>query len=83
MQYAIETIESTNFGDHGERVRRSHAMVEGETVEQLIARVFPKIEQQYASHDYTDELIIRVIEVPEPAAHDPWAVQPPSDGPPF
>jgi enterochelin esterase-like enzyme len=61
LQVSIETIEDTNYGDHGERIRKSHVVVPGETVEALVHRVFPRIDRIYSQHNPGDEIIIRVM----------------------
>lgn len=61
LQLSISTIEGTNFGDHGERIRRDHVLVPGETVEQLALRVFPGLTRPYRQHNTTDVIEIRVL----------------------
>jgi hypothetical protein len=84
FEYVVDTIESTNFGDHGERLRKSHVVVEGETVEDLIARVMPRIRTRYTTPDPTDEIVIRLVDAatkPDADPADPWSIRtnPPTD----
>lgn len=90
LHVSIETVEEHNFGDHAERLRTSHVVVPGETVEALVRRVFPKLESMYRHHNPTDEVVIRVAldsegKVPtvDPVNPDPWATSTDQDQPPF
>lgn len=65
MDISIETLEETNFGDHDERLRRSHVQVPGETVEEMVARVFSKYTGQWQNHTQTDEVVIRIMVNPD------------------
>lgn len=65
MRLAIDGIKDTNFGDHGERVRTSHAHIEGETVEDLVARVLDLNNRWSPPGRAGDEVVIRVIVEPE------------------
>jgi len=69
---AITTIESTNMGDHGERLTHAHEYIPGETVDALAARLFPRIWQQWVSHDHSDVIEIRAVVPPveKPTAAD-------------
>lgn len=40
LQITVTEVADTNFGDHGEYVRRSHEARLDETVEQLVRRIF-------------------------------------------
>lgn len=88
LEYVVETIESTNFGDHGERLRKSHAVVEGETVSDLIERVFEKVGHSFRTPDPTDEIVIRLVDAstkPDADGSDPWGIRglEPKTGDPF
>lgn len=61
VEFTVETIEHTYMGDHGERLRKSHTVIHGETVDELVRRVFPKLVTPFSQHDPTDEIIVRVI----------------------
>lgn len=81
LTLSIEAVESVNMGDHGERLRTSHVAVEGETVDDLVRRVFRKLGQPYMQHDVTDELVIRVVVEADgttsgeaPRTTDPWSL---------
>lgn len=82
LDLAITTLETRNMGDHAARLQTAHQYVPGETVEELVRRVFPLLGSAYGRHDATDELVIRVPVAP-PAGDDPWALAagqvPPSD----
>lgn len=60
LRLAIETREYTNMGDHAERVTRSHVQVPGETVEDLVRRVFRGVASPFYRLDETDEVVIRL-----------------------
>lgn len=61
LQYSIETLVEVNLGDHGERRRLSHVAVPGETVEELVRRVFPDLSSPYRTHCAGDEIVLRVL----------------------
>ena len=84
LKYVIETIESTHFGDHGERLRRSHVTVDGEAVQELLVRVLDKVGERYRTPDPTDEIVIRLVDAstdPEARASDPWGIKATPPGP--
>ena len=61
LRISVSTRESVSFGDHGDRLTRSHVTVDGETVEDLVRRVFPNLGETYRQHDATDEVVLRVM----------------------
>jgi hypothetical protein len=61
LQYSVSTVENTNFGDHGERLRRDHVVVPGETVEDLVRRVFRDLGSEWGRFDPTDVIELRVV----------------------
>jgi hypothetical protein len=63
---SIMVVENTNMGDHGERLRRAYDWRPGETVDDLVKRVFPRMTQPYYHHDDSDVIEIRVIVGSEP-----------------
>lgn len=71
MKYVIETIKSTNFGDHGERLRHSHEPVEGESVEDLLRRVLG-LGQRFGSYDPTNEVVLRLVIEPDGTLSGAW-----------
>lgn len=79
LRFSIETLASVNMGDHGERLRTSHTPLPGETVEELVTRVFPALSSGWAQHDPTDELVIRVLVEPDgtPSGQTPRFSSPP------
>lgn len=90
MEYVIETVNETNMGDHDERLRTVHAVVPGETVEQMVKRVFPDLENGnkpgfWRQHNFTDEIVIRAVKQPDPVVPVVGAggVDDDSEGPPF
>jgi len=80
LELSINTLEDTNFGDHGAYVRKAHGYVKGELIEALVQRVLKNIPPPaYAQHNYGDVIEIRVVvgtADPKPSAvssgKDPW-----------
>lgn len=61
LQISLSTIESTNFGDHGAMMRKDHEVIPGETVEDLVRRLFPNLGRKYCSHDPVNVIELRVM----------------------
>lgn len=61
VNLSIETLKSVNYGDHGERIRTSHVQVDGETIEDLVTRLFSELSSEWQQHDPTNEIVIRVM----------------------
>lgn len=61
LAVSIHTVEMTMMGDHAERIPKAHRYLPGETIEDLVARVFPKLTSPHASHDAGDVIELRVI----------------------
>jgi len=80
LPITISALENTNFGDHGDMIRRDYPVVPGETVDELVRRVFTKIGARWQSHTYEDVIEIRVVvggaEPPKEASasKDPWGL---------
>jgi hypothetical protein len=61
LQVSIATTCNVNLGDHGERQTTAHVYVPGETVEDLVLRVFPNLGKPYGRHDPTDKITLKVM----------------------
>jgi hypothetical protein len=61
LQLSISTTCNVNMGDHGERQTTVHENIPGETVEDLVRRVFPNLSSEWAQHDATDKVVLKVI----------------------
>lgn len=73
---SIDAVRETNFGDHGAMMRESHEVVPGETVEEMVLRVF-KIPS------YRQMSPVDWIEVKVQVAADGKPAAPEMNGPPF
>lgn len=71
LRYAIATVTSENFGDHGAMMRREHVPVPGETVEALVQRVL--LDQKWRQVDTQNWIEIRIMQDVDgkPAAPEP------------
>lgn len=58
LQLSIHTLRDINYGDHGDRLCESYAVVEGETVEELVRRV---LFRPYRTPRSTDQVLIQVM----------------------
>lgn len=77
---SISTTCEVNMGDHAERVTTVHEYVPGETVEDMVRRVFPNLNPvaTWAYHNYADKITIKAV-IPVPRKKD----VPPVSGPPI
>lgn len=84
LQLSLTVVTSVNFGDHGERLPKAHEYVPGETVEDLVTRLFG-LDAPYRHLDPTDAIEIRLVVgrdgkpiAPEPKpVSNPWGDTPP------
>lgn len=89
MEYTITTVVDTNMGDHGERLQRSYPVAPGETVDDLIIRLFgEQFYSKWRPFNYTDEIVLRIVvgsvDYVEPdTATGPSLTIDPEEGPPF
>ena len=60
VRYTVIVRQEENFGDHGEFVMTSRDAIEGETVEDLILRAFPRLNNQWYQHNPSSQIIIQV-----------------------
>jgi hypothetical protein len=76
LSLAITTVEDTNYGDHGDRIRKAHAYIPGETVEDLAKRVFSDLPPRaYRQHNYGDVIEVLVVvgtAEPKPTEPNTW-----------
>lgn len=61
LQLSISTTMEVNLGDHGERHTTVHEYIKGESVEDLVYRVFTALKQGYRQHNPTDKITIKVM----------------------
>lgn len=61
LEVSVATTCTVNLGDHGERQTTAHTYIPGETVEDLVRRVFPGLSQSYGQHDATDKITLKVV----------------------
>jgi hypothetical protein len=81
IHYVIDVLADVNYGDHGDRTRKSLVPLEGETVEELIRRAFRDLDgSRWKHHCSTDTIEIRVAEEPD---GEPSGQQPMPTGAPF
>lgn len=58
--YTVTAMTEQNFGDHGAICPTAHEPISGETVEELILRVLPRLTRQYERASTNDHIVLRV-----------------------
>lgn len=61
LNLSIATTCEVNLGDHGERHTTAHEYIKGETVEDLVLRVFDKLNSPWTQHNPTDKITLKVV----------------------
>lgn len=61
LKLVLATKVDTDFGDHGERVTTFHDSIPGETVEEMVYRLFPALIDNWRKHNAADEIFIKVL----------------------
>lgn len=75
-QLSITKIAWQNMGDHAIEAHTPYEYIPGETVENLVARVFGLNEKWAKQPEDIDHIVIQMV-VPAPAAEDPDAAKDP------